>query len=113
MALALEIAEAIVQHEVSHHATRLEKLIMQAFPQPNAPGSVMVYVNQADRDRLQTVWQQSIESNNAVQLAIDLSLADGNCRIETRTERMLADWRHQLSEIRTQVLEVLRHAPVE
>ena len=110
---SLMIAEAVVGYEVEHHETRIRNLLLQLIEQHQWQTPPAVYVNNLDLDRLRITLPDAPSMDSMLELKRDDSIAVGDCRVESSTESVTANFRRQLSEIQRQLTERLHDARPE
>ncbi len=107
---SLMIAEAVVGYEVEHHETRIRNLLLQLIEQHQWQTPPAVYVNNLDLDRLRITLPDAPSMDSMLELKRDDSIAVGDCRVESSTGSVTANFRRQLSEIQRQLTERLHDA---
>lgn len=111
--LSMEIASAVVGYEVSHHETRIRRLLETLFAQHDPPIPMVVYVNKIDMERLRISLRDTTSLDSMLQLKFDDTLPPGDVRIESSEQRLIASCRQQLSNIQKQLMEYLANARPE
>jgi flagellar biosynthesis/type III secretory pathway protein FliH len=108
--LAMEIATAVVRYEVTDKEDRIRNLLQEFFAEQDPATTVVAYVNKLDLEVLRTSLQENQTLNNRLQLKSDPGMAQGDVRIETAEQRMIARCEQQLSSIQLQLMEYLSDA---
>lgn len=108
--LALEIATAVVRYEVTEKEDRIRNLLQEYLAEQDSATVVVAYLNKLDLERLRTSWQEQTSLHHRLQLKSDQSIAQGDVRIETAEQRVIARYEQQLSSIQLQLMEYLSDA---
>ncbi len=111
--LAMQIARAVVMHDVTCHDDRIRATLNSYLQQYEPEHPVVVYLNKKDLDRLLNSSPDSPSLNSVFELKPDESIALGDCRIETTNQIVIASCVRQLDEIQLQLMENLDHARSE
>ena len=111
--LAMQIARAVVMHDVTCHDDRIRATLDAYLQQDEPEHPVVVYVNKKDLDRLLNSSPDSPSLNSVFELKPDDAIALGDCRIESKDQIVIASCVRQLDEIQLQLMENLDHARSE
>jgi len=113
VALGVEIATAVVKHDVSQSADRINRLLQGLVDSHQSQLPLVVYVNQGDWEKLRIEHPDSSSSDSRLQWRVDDAIQAGDCRVESGERIMIANWQDQLAEIHLQIMECLQDVRVE
>ncbi|HMO13586.1 MAG TPA: FliH/SctL family protein [Pirellulaceae bacterium] len=108
--LGMEIARAVVRHEVGVSDKRIMELLEEAVAGQKDFGTATLYVNGKIIDRIKRTIAEANVSAFIGDVRADDSLAIGDCRIEAASCALIADHEEQMSRIQAKLLEYLQDA---
>lgn len=111
--LAMQVARAVVLHDVNHHEDRIRAILETYLRQHEPQQPVVVYVNKLELDRLLNSHPDSPSLDSVFQFKTDEAIAPGDCRIESLNQCVIASCDRQLEEIQLQLMENLDNARSE
>jgi flagellar biosynthesis/type III secretory pathway protein FliH len=107
-ALAISLARIIVEQLIGSSAEMPEQRLTQilqetmAAPQP----AVGVYVNSSNLDFVSRQLEEN-SSSSGLKLAVDNSIAVGECRVEYESYDLISNIENQLDEIESHLAEII------
>ncbi|HMP80362.1 MAG TPA: FliH/SctL family protein [Pirellulaceae bacterium] len=103
--LALAVAETLVQYEVKHSTKRIQQVVSSVLQDQSIDVGVTVVVNRRGKELLQRSVAEEPGIWSHIELRVDESLSDGDCRVECHELQLESDWKRQWNEIKNRIEE--------
>ncbi len=109
--IAIAVAEKLLHDQVGQGRHDVEKLVAAALAAGGSRKPTLLRLSPADEQRLkQSAAGGRLSQENAVQIAADPHLADGNVELDLPGYSLVFDWRHELEAMKRNILDDLGHA---